>query len=283
MFSVEFVSQHRVYDGILYFIRHDSAATQSTMSASVFVPDVAEVRTDAPFPTLYWLSGLTCTANNFTEKAGAYRKAADMGLVIVAPDTSPRGMAADDEASDLGQGAGFYVDATQVPWKPNFQMETYVTQDLIAAIEANFPADPKRRGIMGHSMGGHGALTLAMNHPHLYKSVSAFSLIASPSRAPWGQKAFAAYLGNDHDAWERHDAAILMAKGMAAPFDDILVDQGLSDPFLEKQLMPDLLEQAAATAGQKLTMRYHEGYDHSYYFIQSFIDDHIAFHGERLK
>ena len=283
MFSVEFVSQHRVYDGILYFIRHDSAATQSTMSASVFVPDVAEVRTDAPFPTLYWLSGLTCTANNFTEKAGAYRKAADMGLVIVAPDTSPRGMAADDEASDLGQGAGFYIDATQAPWKPNYQMETYVTQDLIAAIEANFPADPKRRGILGHSMGGHGALTMAMNHPHLYRSVSAFSPIASPSRAPWGQKAFAAYLGNDHDAWERHDAAILMAKGMAAPFDNILVDQGLSDPFLEKQLMPDLLEQAAATAGQKLTMRYHEGYDHSYYFIQSFIDDHIAFHGERLR
>ena len=284
MFSVEFVSQHRVYDGILYFIRHDSAATQSTMSASVFVPDVAEVRTDAPFPTLYWLSGLTCTANNFTEKAGAYRKAADMGLVIVAPDTSPRGgTVADDEAHDLGQGAGFYIDATQAPWKPNYQMETYVTQDLIAAIEANFPADPKRRGIMGHSMGGHGALTMAMNHPHLYRSVSAFSPIASPSRAPWGQKAFAAYLGNDHDAWERHDAAILMAKGMAAPFDNILVDQGLSDPFLEKQLMPDLLEQAAATAGQKLTMRYHEGYDHSYYFIQSFIDDHIAFHGERLR
>jgi S-formylglutathione hydrolase len=283
MFSVEFVSQHRVYDGILYFIRHDSAATQSSMSASVFVPDVAEKRTDAPFATLYWLSGLTCTANNFTEKAGAYRKAAELGLVIVAPDTSPRGTAADDEAHDLGQGAGFYVDATQAPWKPHFQMETYITQDLIEVIEANFPSDPQRRGILGHSMGGHGALTLAMNHPHLYKSVSAFSPISSPSRAPWGQKAFAAYLGNDHEAWERHDAAILMARGMAAPFDDILIDQGLSDPFIEKQLMPDLLEQAAATAGQKLTLRYHEGYDHSYYFIQSFIDDHIAFHGERLR
>lgn len=283
MFSVEFVSQHRVYDGILYFIRHDSAATQSSMSASVFVPDVAEIRSDAPFPTLYWLSGLTCTANNFTEKAGAYRKAAELGLIIVAPDTSPRGTAADDEAHDLGQGAGFYIDATQAPWKPNFQMETYITQDLIAAIEANFPADPKRRGIFGHSMGGHGALTLAMNHPHLYKSVSAFSPISSPSHAPWGQKAFAAYLGNDHEAWERHDAAVLMAKGMAAPFDNILVDQGLSDPFLETQLMPDLLEHAAATAGQKLTLRYREGYDHSYYFIQSFIDDHIAFHSERLR
>jgi S-formylglutathione hydrolase len=283
MFSVEFVSQHRVYDGILNFIRHDSAATQSSMSASVFVPDIAEARTDAAFPTLYWLSGLTCTANNFTEKAGAYRKAAELGLIIVAPDTSPRGAAADDEAHDLGQGAGFYIDATQAPWKPNFQMETYITEDLIAAIETSFPADPKRRGIFGHSMGGHGALTLAMNHPHLYKSVSAFSPISSPSRAPWGQKAFAAYLGNVHEAWEQHDAAILMAKGMAAPFDDILVDQGLSDPFLEKQLMPDLLEQAAATAGQKLTVRYHEGYDHSYYFIQSFIDDHIAFHAERLR
>lgn len=283
MFSVEFISQHRIYDGILYFIRHDSAATGTSMNASVFVPDVAETRTDAPFPALYWLSGLTCTANNFTEKAGAYRKASELGLIIVAPDTSPRGATvADDGAHDLGQGAGFYVDATQAPWKPNFQMESYITKDLIEAIEANFPADPKRRGIFGHSMGGHGALTLAMNHAHLFKSVSAFAPIASPSRAPWGQKAFAAYLGSDHAAWERHDASLLVAKGMAAPFDNILVDQGLADPFLENQLMPDQLEKAAATAGQTLTLRYHEGYDHSYYFIQSFIDDHIAFHAERL-
>ncbi|MDV6332737.1 S-formylglutathione hydrolase [Asticcacaulis sp. 201] len=283
MYSVEFLSQHRIYDGILYFIKHDSAATGTPMSASVFVPDVAELRTDAPFPALYWLSGLTCSANNFTEKAGAYRKASEAGLIIVAPDTSPRGASvADDDAADLGQGAGFYVNATQAPWAPHFRMESYVTQDLIEAIEANFPADPKRRGIFGHSMGGHGALTLAMNHPHLYKSVSAFSPISSPSRAPWGQKAFAAYLGNDHAIWEAHDAALLLSKGMGKAFDEILVDQGLADPFLEKQLMPDLLEQAAATAGQKLTLRYHEGYDHSYYFIQSFIDDHIAFHAARL-
>jgi S-formylglutathione hydrolase len=283
MYSVDFVAQHRLYDGILYFIKHDSPSTQTPMSVSVFVPDVAEKRTDAPFATLYWLSGLTCSASNFTEKAGAYRKAAELGLVIVAPDTSPRGAAAaDDESGELGQGAGFYVDATQAPWKSNYQMETYITKDLIEAIEANFPADPKRRGIFGHSMGGHGALTIAMNHPHLYRSVSAFAPIASSSRAPWGQKALAAYLGQDHAAWERYDAAIQLSKGKGLPFDNILIDQGLSDGFLETQLMPELIEQAAATAGQKITLRYHEGYDHSYYFIQSFIDDHIAFHAERL-
>lgn len=284
MFSVDFISQHRIYDGILYFIKHDSLATGTSMSATVFVPDVAEQRTDAPFPVLYWLSGLTCSASNFTEKAGAYRKASELGLIIVAPDTSPRGVGvADSEASDLGQGAGFYADATQMPWKPNFQMESYVTKDLIEAIEGNFPADKTRRGIFGHSMGGHGALTIAMNHPHLYRSVSAFAPISSAMHAPWGEKALTAYLGPDHAAWEKYDAALLLAAGHGKPFDDILIDQGLADPFLEKQLMPDLLEQAAATAGQKLTMRYHDGYDHSYYFIQSFIDDHIAFHAERLK
>ncbi len=282
-YTVDFISQHRLYDGILYFIKHDSTANSGAMSASVFVPDVAEDRDDAPFPTLYWLSGLTCTANNFTEKAGAYRKASELGLIIVAPDTSPRGEAVpNDPASDLGQGAGFYLDATQSPWKPHYQMETYITRDLIEAIEANFPAAPGRRGISGHSMGGHGALTLAMNHPHLYRSVSAFAPIASAMHSPWGEKALGQYLGQDHAAWERYDAAILLAKGMGKPFDDILIDQGLGDPFLENQLKPDLLEKAAATAGQKLTARYHDGYDHSYYFIQSFIDDHIAFHAERL-
>ncbi|ESQ74662.1 S-formylglutathione hydrolase [Asticcacaulis sp. AC402] len=284
MYSVDFISQHRLFDGILYFIRHDSAATATPMSASVFVPDAAGARTDAPFPALYWLSGLTCTANNFTEKAGAYRKASELGLIIVAPDTSPRGDGvANDPASDLGQGAGFYVDALQSPWKAHYQMETYVTRDLIEAIEANFPAAPGKRGIFGHSMGGHGALTLAMNHAHLYRSVSAFAPISSPMHAPWGEKSLSNYLGLNRSAWERYDACVLLAKGMANPFDDILIDQGLNDPFIENQLKPQLLEQAAATAGQKVTVRYHDGFDHSYYFIQSFIDNHIAFHAERLK
>ncbi len=283
MFSIDFLSQHRVYDGILYFCRHDSAATATQMIFSIFVPDVAEQRTDAPFPALYWLSGLTCTANNFTEKAGAYRRASDLGLILVAPDTSPRGAeVADDPATDLGHGAGFYVDATQGPWKAHFQMETYVTRDLIEAVESNFPADPARRGLSGHSMGGHGALTLAMKHPHLYRSVSAFAPISSVLRSPWGEKAMAAYIGSERSLWEAHDAAQLMASGAGKAFDDILVDQGLADPFLHSQLQPDLLEEAATAAGQGLTLRRHEGYDHGYYFVQTFIDDHLAFHMKRL-
>ena len=289
MFSIDFLSQHRIYDGILYFCRHDAKATGTQMTFSVFVPDVAEKRTDAPFPALYWLSGLTCTCHNFTEKAGAYRKASEMGLIVVAPDTSPRGTdsgghaVADDPATDLGQGAGFYVDATQSPWAPHFHMESYITKDLIEAVEANFPAAPGMRSIFGHSMGGHGALTLAMKHAHLFRSVSAFSPIASPSRSPWGEKALGAYLGADHSLWEAHDAAMLLASGRAKAFDDILIDQGLADPFIANQLKPELLEAAASSVGQKLTLRYHEGYDHGYYFIQTFIDDHIAFHAERLR
>jgi len=288
MYTIDFLSQHRVFDGILYFIRHDSAALGCSMQASVFVPDFAEARSDAPFASLYWLSGLTCNDKNFTEKAGAYRKASELGLIVVAPDTSPRGPdlkgngVADDPSYDLGQGAGFYVNAIQSPWAQHYKMESYVTQDLIGAIESNFPADPARRGIFGHSMGGHGALTIAMNHPHLYRSVSAFSPISSAMRAPWGERALTAYLGADRGTWEKYDAALLLAAGKGRPFDDILVDQGLSDPFLETQLMPDLLQKAAEGAGQRLTLRLHEGYDHGYYFIQSFIDDHLAFHAERL-
>ena len=289
MFSIDFLSQHRIFDGILYFCKHDSAATSTQMTFSVFVPDVAEKRTDAPFPALYWLSGLTCTADNFTQKAGAYRKASEMGLIVVAPDTSPRGPdhhgreVADDATSELGQGAGFYIDATEGAWKTHFRMESYITSDLIEAVEGNFPAAAGKRAIFGHSMGGHGALTLAMKHAHLFRSVSAFSPIASVLHSPWGEKALSAYLGPDRGAWQAHDAAQLIAAGAARPFDDILIDQGLADPFLERQLMTERLETAAAAAGQKLTVRYHEGYDHSYYFIQSFIDDHIAFHAERLR
>lgn len=276
---MEITAQHRLFGGTLKFVKHDSASTKTPMALSVFVPEG-----EGPFPVLIWLSGLTCTANNFTEKAGAYKRAAELGLIVVAPDTSPRGEGvANDEAYDLGQGAGFYVNATQGPWAAHFQMESYVTSDLLELIAAELPADMSRVGISGHSMGGHGALTLAMNYSHLFKSVSAFAPIASPVHCPWGQKAMEAYLGKSHDAWEKYDASLRLAKGKALPFDEILVDQGLADPFIETQLMPHLLEQAAKVAGQKLTLRRHEGYDHSYYFIASFIDDHLDFHAQRLK
>ncbi|WAC48572.1 S-formylglutathione hydrolase [Asticcacaulis sp. SL142] len=276
---MEVTAHHRLFGGDLKFVRHDSASTGTSMALSVFVPSG-----DGPHPVLVWLSGLTCTANNFTEKAGAYKRAAELGLMIVAPDTSPRGDdVANDEGYDLGQGAGFYVDATEAPWAAHFQMESYVTKDVLALVSEHFPADMTRVGLSGHSMGGHGALTLAMNHPHHFKSVSAFAPIASPLNCPWGQKALTAYLGEDRIAWQRHDAAALIAQGRASSFDDILIDQGLGDQFLETQLKPHLLEQAASGVGQKITVRRHAGYDHSYYFIASFIDDHLAFHAERLK
>ncbi len=270
-------AQHRVHGGTLTYAQHQSASTGTAMRYSVFTPPGA-----GPFAYLIWLSGLTCTEDNFTTKAGAYGAAAQAGVAIVAPDTSPRGEGvADDAAYDLGQGAGFYVDATQAPWASHFKMESYITRDLVAAVESAFPLAP-RRSVFGHSMGGHGALTLAMKHPSLFRSVSAFSPIASPTRCPWGEKAFNVYLGADQAAWRGHDAALLIEAGKAAPFDDILVDQGLSDSFLEAQLKPELLEQAAQKAGQKLTLRRHEGYDHSYFFITSFVADHVAFHAARL-
>jgi S-formylglutathione hydrolase len=274
---VEIRAQHRVHGGTLTYAQHQSASTGTPMRFSVFTPPG-----EGAFKYLVWLSGLTCTEDNFTTKAGAYGAAAQAGLAIVVPDTSPRGDGvADDPAYDLGQGAGFYVDATQAPWSPHFKMESYVTRDLIEAVESAFPLKPQR-GVFGHSMGGHGALTLAMRHPDLFRSVSAFSPICSPTRCPWGEKAFNAYLGPDRDAWRTHDAALLMQAGNAKPFDDILVDQGLADQFLETQLKPELLEEAARASGQKLTVRRHEGYDHSYFFIATFVADHIAFHAARL-
>lgn len=275
--SVEILETHAVHGGTLAYAQHPSASAATPMRFSVFTPSGR-----GPFAYLIWLSGLTCTEDNFTTKAGAYGWAAAHGLAIVAPDTSPRGEGvADDPAYDLGQGAGFYIDATQPPWAAHFKMESYVTRDLIAAAEEAFPLAP-RRGLFGHSMGGHGALTLAMKHPQLFRSVSAFSPIASPTRCPWGEKAFAAYLGADREAWRAHDAALLIEAGRAAPFDDILVDQGLADQFLDSQLKPELLEAAAQAAGRKLTLRRHEGYDHSYFFITTFVGDHVAFHAARL-
>ncbi|MFT4911842.1 MAG: S-formylglutathione hydrolase [Brevundimonas sp.] len=270
---------HIVHGGTLRYLTHDSAVTGTAMTLSVFVPPGA-----GPFPVLIWLSGLTCTEDNFTTKAGAYRAAAEHGLIIVAPDTSPRGEGvADDPAYDLGQGAGFYVDATQDPWAEHFRMESYVTGELIGLIDAAFPTT-KVRGISGHSMGGHGALTLALRHPHLFRSVSAFAPIASPTRCPWGEKAFTAYLGPDRTVWDAHDAARLIEAGVGEGcFDDILIDQGDADPFLVEQLQPELLQAAADAVGQTLTLRMQPGYDHSYFFMASFIADHVAFHARRLE
>ena len=276
---METVKTHAVHGGTLRYLKHDSAATGTPMTLSVFTP-----AGERPFPVLIWLSGLTCTEDNFTTKAGAYKAAAEQGVIIVAPDTSPRGEGvADDAAYDLGQGAGFYVDATEAPWAPHFRMETYVTDELIALIDAEFPTT-KTRSIFGHSMGGHGALTLALRHPELFRSVSAFAPISSPTRCPWGEKAFTAYLGEDRAEWAKHDAALLIEGGAATGrFDDILVDQGDADSFLTDQLKPELLVAAAEKAGQGLTLRMQPGYDHSYFFMASFVDDHVAFHATRLK
>jgi S-formylglutathione hydrolase len=277
--TLQTTKTHVVHGGTLRYMKHDSAVTGTPMTLSVFVPPG-----QGPFPVLIWLSGLTCTEDNFTTKAGAYRAAAEHGLVVVAPDTSPRGEGvADDPAYDLGQGAGFYVDATEQPWAPHFRMESYVADELIALIDAAFPTTGAR-AVSGHSMGGHGALTLALRHPDLFKSVSAFAPIGSPTRCPWGEKAFAAYLGPDRAAWAEHDAALLLASGAArGVYDDILVDQGDADSFLADQLKPELLQAAADAAGQTITLRMQPGYDHSYFFMASFIADHIAFHAERLK
>ncbi|HYC96553.1 S-formylglutathione hydrolase [Brevundimonas sp.] len=276
---METLKTHAVHGGTLRYLRHDSRTTGTPMTLSVFTPPG-----EGPFPVLIWLSGLTCTEDNFTTKAGAYAAAAEHGVIVAAPDTSPRGEGvADDDAWDLGQGAGFYVDATQAPWTPHFRMESYVVDELIGLVDAEFPTT-KARAISGHSMGGHGALTLALRHPHLFRSVSAFAPIASPTRCPWGEKAFTAYLGDDRAAWAEHDAARLIeAEVGGGCYDDILIDQGDADPFLTEQLKPELLQAAAGAAGQKLSLRMQPGYDHSYFFMTSFIADHVAFHAARLK
>jgi S-formylglutathione hydrolase len=276
---METLKSHAVHGGTLRYLRHDSVTTGTPMTLSVFVP-----AGEGPFPVLIWLSGLTCTEDNFTTKSGAYAAAAEHGVIIVAPDTSPRGEGvADDPAYDLGQGAGFYVDATEAPWAPHFRMETYVVEELIGLIDAEFPTT-RVRSVSGHSMGGHGALTLALRHPHLFRSVSAFAPISSPTRCPWGEKAFNAYLGPDREAWEAHDAARLIETGIGEGcYDDILIDQGDADPFLVEQLKPELLVAAGEAAGQTITLRMQPGYDHSYFFMASFIADHVAFHARRLK
>ncbi|HVZ98851.1 MAG TPA: S-formylglutathione hydrolase [Caulobacterales bacterium] len=277
--SIEIRNQHRVHGGTLRFCQHASEATRTPMRFSAFTPPG-----EGPFPYLIFLSGLTSSEENFTVKAGAYRFAAEAGLAILNPDTSPRGENVPDHPDpDVGQAAGFYVDATEAPWSANFKMETYVTRDLIAAAEGAFPLDPARRGLCGHSMGGHGALTLAFRHPDCFQSLSAFAPICSPTRSTWGGKAFREYFGADEGRWRGHDATLLLEQGAGAAFDDILIDQGLADPFLPDQLNLDRFEAAARAAGRPLTVRRHEGYDHGYFFITTFIADHIAFHAQRLR
>lgn len=285
--AYETLASTACFGGRHLVIRHQSQATGTAMEAALYLPpQSASGPESGPKPVVYYLSGLTCTWENAANKAGAQRYAAERGLILVFPDTSPRGKdaedrsVADDANYDLGQGAGFYLDATEEPWAPHFRMESYLVQDLLPLIDANFPTDPGRRGLTGHSMGGHGALTLAMRHPDLFRSVSAFAPIVAPSLVPWGQKAFTAYLGEDRSRWAEHDATELVAsRGWQG---DILIDQGTDDQFLEEQLQPLLFEKAATAAGVPLTLRLQAGYDHSYWFVQSFIGEHLAWHAQRL-
>ncbi|HAA54075.1 MAG TPA: S-formylglutathione hydrolase [Myxococcales bacterium] len=273
-------SKNICFGGSVEFYEHDSEACKCKMSFSVFVPPQAQ---EGPVPVLYWLSGLTCTATNFTTKAGAQRYAAEHGLLLVAPDTSPRGLnlPGEDDNWDFGTGAGFYLNATQEPWQGHYNMEDYITKELPALINEHFPVLADRASVFGHSMGGHGALVLSLRHPELYRSVSAFSPICAPTQCPWGEKAFSGYLGDDKEAWKAHDTCELLANtDNALP---MLVDQGTSDGFLEEQLKPQLLEAVCKEKGHSLTLRMQEGYDHSYYFIASFIEDHIKHHAKALK
>ena len=280
MTSVTVRSEQACFGGTIGFYSHASTETGTEMKFSVFVPPKAAAR---PLPALYFLAGLTCTEETFMIKANALRHAAELGLVLVAPDTSPRGLGlpGEDDDWDFGTGAGFYLDSEAEPWKRNYRMYSYVTKELPALVEANFPVEAGRKGVFGHSMGGHGALTIALRNPQSYKSVSAFAPICNPVAVPWGEKAFGNYLGADRARWSAWDAAELLKQGSRFP-GPILVDQGLKDQFLSNQLRPEALETAASVSGQELVLRRHEAYDHSYWFIQSFIEDHLKWHAQRL-
>jgi len=275
--SLETLSQSRCHGGVQAFHRHDSVETGTAMRFAVFTPPGA-----GPHPVVWFLAGLTCSEENFPLKAGAQRVAAELGLMLIAPDTSPRGEGvADDPAWDLGQGAGFYLDATREPWARHFRMRGWLERELPEVVAASFPADLSRQAITGHSMGGHGALTMALRDPGRFRSVSAFAPIASPMNCPWGEKALTAYVGSDRSTWRAYDACALLDDGARVP--EILVDQGDADPFLAEQLKPELLEAACARAAVPLTLRRQAGYDHSYWFIQSFVEDQLRWHAERLR
>ncbi|MEM8987842.1 MAG: S-formylglutathione hydrolase [Pseudomonadota bacterium] len=274
------ISENKMFGGVQGVYEHDSAVCGGPMRFAVFTPPVVA---RGAAPALTWLSGLTCTEQNFITKAGAQRVAAELGLIIVAPDTSPRGEGAPDApdgAYDLGLGAGFYVDATEAPWAERYNMYSYVTEELQTLVVDRFPVDPARQGVFGHSMGGHGALTIHFKNPTLYRTASAFSPIVAPSQVPWGRKALTAYLGADEAAWASYDATGLVAARKSDAH--ILIDQGEADEFLQDQLRPELFEDACVAAGQTLTLRRQAGYDHSYYFIASFMEDHLRHHAAGL-
>jgi S-formylglutathione hydrolase len=277
---MEIVSENKAHGGRQIVARHRSSSTSTEMSFSIFLPPQAE--DGARLPVVWFLSGLTCSPMNVTEK-GEYRAAcAELGLIFVAPDTSPRGDDVPDvEEYDFGKGAGFYVDATEEPWAKHFRIWSYVTEELPELVAEEFPVDMTRQGITGHSMGGHGALTVALRNPDRFRSVSAFSPIVAPSQVPWGQKALTGYLGEDEQAWRKHDAVALIDDGARVP--EVLVDVGTDDAFLTEQLRPELLERACTGAGIPLTLRLQPGYDHSYYFVSTFMDDHLRWHQERLS
>ena len=276
---IENVSVNKSFGGWQKQYSHQSTVLNCAMRFAIYLPP--QVSSGVKVPVLYWLSGLTCTDENFMHKAGVQRIAAELGIAIVAPDTSPRGEdVANDEGYDLGQGAGFYVNATQAPWNRHYQMYDYVVNELPAIIEDSFPVSNKR-AISGHSMGGHGALTIGLLNPERYSSMSAFSPICNPINVPWGKKAFTAYLGKDQATWQNHDASELMR--IASNFIPAKVDQGGADDFLEQQLKPETLEAAAKINNYPLTLAIHEGYDHSYYFIASFIEEHVRFHAAHLN
>jgi S-formylglutathione hydrolase len=281
MGSIQLVSEHACFGGLQQFYKHDSRETRGPMKFSVYQPPQAKT---GKVPVLYYLAGLTCTEETFPTKAHAQAVAAELGLMLVAPDTSPREprLPGDADKWDFGQGAGFYIDATEAPWSTNYRMYSYVARELPEVVAANLPMLPAAAGIFGHSMGGHGALTIALRNPTQYKSVSAFAPIGAPMQCPWGQKAFTHYLGPDREKWREHDASELVAR-KAFPT-HILIDQGTGDQFLkDQQLLPEKFSAAAAKSGQQLNLRMQEGYDHGYYFIQSFMADHLQHHAKILK
>ncbi|HKH12149.1 MAG TPA: S-formylglutathione hydrolase [Rubrobacter sp.] len=282
MATIETNSEHASFGGKTGFYSHRSETCDGEMRFAVYAPPQAA---EGPVPVLYYLAGLTCTEETFMIKGGAQRLAAEHGLMLVSPDTSPRdaNIPGEDEDWDFGTGAGFYVDATEEPWASHYRMYSYVTRELPSVVEENFPASPDARGVFGHSMGGHGALVCALKNPDLFRSVSAFAPVSTPTRVPWGEKAFAGYLGEDREAWKAYDASELVREHPFADGRSILVDQGLSDQFLEEQLLPEALEEACAESGQPLTLNRREGYDHSYYAISTFMEDHIRHHAAALS